>query len=80
MKIPRDISGKDLSSKLKFFEYKITRQSGSHMRLTTQQKGTHHITIPNHDSLRIGTRSAILTDVSEHFQIEKQKLVNMLFK
>lgn len=80
MKIPRDISGKDLSGKLKIFEYKITRQSGSHMRLTTQQKGTHNITIPNHNSLRIGTISAILTDISEHFQIEKQKLVSMLFK
>ena len=80
MKIPRDISGKDLSGKLENFGYKITRQSGSHMRLTTQQKKTHHITIPNHDSLRIGTISAILTDVSEHFQIEKQKLIIILFK
>ena len=79
MKIPRDISGKYLSGKLVHFGYKITRQSGSHMRLTTQQNGTHHITIPNHDYLRIGTISAILTDVSGHLQIEKQKLIIMLF-
>ena len=53
MKIPRDISGHDLVSYLKAFGYTITRQSGSHMRLTTDQKGEHHITIPNHDPLKI---------------------------
>jgi hypothetical protein len=30
------------------------------MRLTTQQRGEHHVTIPDHDSLRLGTLSASL--------------------
>ena len=29
--------------------YEVTRQTGSHLRLTTEVNGEHHITIPNHD-------------------------------
>ncbi len=44
MKIPRDISGPDLIKYLKQFGYSVTRQSGSHIRLTSNQNGEHHIT------------------------------------
>ncbi|NYE57789.1 putative RNA binding protein YcfA (HicA-like mRNA interferase family) [Carboxydothermus ferrireducens DSM 11255] len=33
----------------------VTRQTGSHIRLTTTLKGEHHVTIPLHDPLKIGT-------------------------
>jgi hypothetical protein len=33
----------------------IPPAAGSHLRLTTDQNGQHHITIPNHDPLKIGT-------------------------
>ncbi len=61
MRLPRDISGDDLANRLKQLGYQMTRQTGSHMRLTTQEGGEHHITIPWHDPLRIGTLAAILT-------------------
>lgn len=48
-KIPRDISGRDLIKKLKKLGYDQTRQVGSHIRLTTEEKGIHHITIPEHN-------------------------------
>jgi len=35
-KIPRDISGEELSKKLKSLGYAITRRVGSHIRLTTE--------------------------------------------
>lgn len=60
MRIPRDISGDDLASALKKYGYALTRQAGSHMRLTTQQGGEHHITVPRHNPLRIGTLNSIL--------------------
>lgn len=44
MRLPRDLSGSDLIRSLQLFGYVITRQSGSHIRLTTQQNGEHHIT------------------------------------
>jgi predicted RNA binding protein YcfA (HicA-like mRNA interferase family) len=79
VKIPRDLSGKDLIQRLKLFGYEATRQSGSHIRLTTQQNGEHHITIPNHDPLRIGTLSSILDLVAEHFHITRNDLLQQLF-
>ena len=59
MKLPRNVSAQDLIKGSKQFGYEVTRQTGSHIRLTTQQNGQHHITIPNHDPLKIGTLSAI---------------------
>lgn len=60
MRLPRDLSAADLIQVLKPFEYQVTRQTGSHLRLTTNQRGEHHITIPQHGPLRIGTLSAIM--------------------
>jgi predicted RNA binding protein YcfA (HicA-like mRNA interferase family) len=79
MKTPRNVSAKELIKKLKPLGYEITRQTGSHIRLTTTQKGEHHITIPNHDPLRIGTFSSIINDVAEHFGKTKQEIINELF-
>jgi predicted RNA binding protein YcfA (HicA-like mRNA interferase family) len=45
MKLPRDISGQELASKLAVFGYGVTRQNGSHLRLTTTQNGEHYITM-----------------------------------
>ncbi|WP_460194630.1 type II toxin-antitoxin system HicA family toxin [Thermosynechococcus sp. FA-CM-4201] len=42
MKLPRDITGTELASTLKQLGYEIVRQTGSHIRLTTQQGGEHH--------------------------------------
>ena len=49
------------------------------MRLTTQQSGEHHITIPRHNPLRIGTLNAILRDVSDHLKISRDELRDSLF-
>ncbi|MCX6365014.1 MAG: type II toxin-antitoxin system HicA family toxin [Actinobacteria bacterium] len=79
MRLPRDLSGEDLASVLSAFGYEVTRQTGSHMRLTTQERGEHHITIPRHDSLRVGTVAAILADVGDHFGLSREALVERLF-
>ena len=45
MKLPRNLGGEELAALLGKYGYKITRQSGSHMRLTSTSKGfEHHIT------------------------------------
>ena len=62
MKLPREISGEDLAKLLEKYGYEITRQTGSHIRLTTTVKGEHHIIIPAHKYLKIGTLSSILSD------------------
>lgn len=79
MKIPRDLSVQQLIKALKTLGYAPTRQTGSHIRLTTQKNGEHHITIPNHDNLRIGTLSSILSDIALHFDISKEELMMKIF-
>ena len=75
MKVPRDLSASDLIRQLKRFGYEVTRQSGSHIRLTTQQNGEHHITVPNHDPLKVGTLNAILNDVANHLSLERSEIL-----
>ncbi|WP_205760905.1 type II toxin-antitoxin system HicA family toxin [Luteolibacter luteus] len=55
MKLPRDIDGAALIRALKPLGYEITRQKGSHVRVTTSQNGEHHETIPLHQPLKTGT-------------------------
>lgn len=78
MKIPRDISGGKLAIFLKRYGYKITRQTGSHIRLTTCLKGEHHITLPKHKTLKIGTLNNILVDIANHMKIQKKSLIKEL--
>ncbi len=78
-KIPRNITGSELSKMVERFGYQVTRQTGSHMRLTTKENGTHHITVPNHNPLKIGTLSNILSDIANHFGISKKEILELLF-
>jgi predicted RNA binding protein YcfA (HicA-like mRNA interferase family) len=80
MKLPRDLSGDELAKFLKQFGYQITRQTGSHLRLTTQEKGQHHVTIPRHSPLRTGTLAGILADVAGHFELSREEIIQQLFK
>jgi len=79
MRIPRSTSGKQLAKALEQIGYQVTRQTGSHMRLTCNEPNQHHITIPNHDSIRIGTLSAIIADVANNLGIPKDELIRKLF-
>lgn len=80
MKLPRDVSGDDVAKALVKLGYRVTRQTGSHMRLTTEAQGEHHLTIPKHDPLRVGTLSAILTEVAKHLKKDREELIEELFK
>ena len=79
MRLPRDVSGRDLVRALRRYGYAVTRETGSHMRLTTQQGGEHHVTIPDHASLRVGTLASILGDVAVHLDIGRAALAEALF-
>jgi len=78
MRLPRDISGLSLAKALKALGYEITRQSGSHIRLTTAVNGEHHITIPAHDPLKIGTLASILADIARHHELSRDELLRNL--
>jgi predicted RNA binding protein YcfA (HicA-like mRNA interferase family) len=79
-KLPRDITGLQLAKALSGYGYRVVRQTGSHIRLTRDsEKGSHHITIPAHSPLKIGTLNSILDDVANALHVEKAELVNILF-
>jgi predicted RNA binding protein YcfA (HicA-like mRNA interferase family) len=79
MKLPRDVSGAALIRALGKLGYRVTRQAGSHVRLTTDTPSQHHVTIPNHDPLKIGTLAAILGDVAAHSELSREELIERLF-
>lgn len=80
MKLPRDIDGDDLARRLSTYGYAITRQSGSHLRLTSTSKGKeHHITIPQHTPLKVGTLNSILQEVAMYVGRDRRSLVDDLF-
>jgi predicted RNA binding protein YcfA (HicA-like mRNA interferase family) len=78
-RLPRDVSGLEVAKLLEAFGYVVTRQKGSHIRLTTQEGGEHHVTVPNHDALRMGTLNGVLKDVAEHAGMTRDVVAERLF-
>lgn len=82
MRLPRDIGGEELAGLLiiyGIYGYEITRQAGSHLRLTSTLKGEQYLTIPKHKPLKIGTLSSILNEVASHMEMTRESLVKELF-
>lgn len=77
-RLPRDLTGAELVKALGKLGYRVTRQAGSHVRLSTDLPSQHHVTIPAHDPLKLGTLSAILSDVAGHLQIDRDELLKRL--
>jgi len=50
------------------------------MRLTTLERGEHHLTVPKRDPLRVGTLAGILADVAQHFELTRGELLAKLFR
>ncbi len=79
MKLPRDLGGSELAKILSKYGFQVTRQTGSHLRLTSTIRGERHLTIPMHKPLRIGTLSSILSDVAAYLERDKQTIIEELF-
>jgi predicted RNA binding protein YcfA (HicA-like mRNA interferase family) len=81
LRLPRDLSGERLAALLGRYGYESARQTGSHIRLTTSYSGTeHHLTIPRHRNLRVGTLSSILGAVAAYLDIDRDALSEELFR
>jgi predicted RNA binding protein YcfA (HicA-like mRNA interferase family) len=79
VKLPRDLSGLELAKALGKVGYRVTRQTGSHLRLTIEAPTQHHVTIPAHDPLKLGTLAAIVGQVAEHLKVDRDELIRRLF-
>ena len=58
--------------------YSITRQTGSHIRLTLAVTPQHHVTVPAHQPLKVGTLAAILDEVAARLDLDRAELLNRL--
>jgi predicted RNA binding protein YcfA (HicA-like mRNA interferase family) len=78
VKLPRDLSGRELAKSLNRYGYRVVRQTGSHLRLTLLSGG-QHLTIPDHTQIKIGLLSAILGEVSSQVGLSKDEVIRQLF-
>jgi predicted RNA binding protein YcfA (HicA-like mRNA interferase family) len=78
MRIPRDLSDTEWVKRLARLGYAVARQTGNHLRLTCQTPGEHHVTIPNHDPLRIDALAATLDSVATHRGWSRDTLLEKL--
>jgi predicted RNA binding protein YcfA (HicA-like mRNA interferase family) len=80
LRLPRDLPGAELANLLRRYGYEISRQTGSHIRLTTTVMGAeHHVTIPAHKNLKLGTLASIVTEVAVYLKKERENLTDELF-
>lgn len=79
MRLPRDISDPELVKRLERLGYRVTRQTGSHIRMTCDHPEVRHVTIPNHNALRIGTLATIVSEVAAHQRISREELMRRWF-
>lgn len=78
MKLPRDIDGSQLVKALGVLGYDVTRQKGSHIRVTTQRDGENHEVIPYHHPIKTGTLAGILKRIAAHHGMTVEELLEML--
>jgi len=80
MKLPRDLNAANLLKALKPLGYVVTRQKGSHIRITTTMHGEHHEVIPNHTPIKIGTLRGIIGSIAAHHKMSIADVVNLMFR
>lgn len=78
MRLPRDIDGIQLAKALRVLGYEVTRQKGSHIRVTTQRDGENHEVIPAHQPIKTGTLAGILKQIATHHRLTVEELLEML--
>lgn len=76
MKTPRDLYGRELADHLiRHWDYRESRQAGSHILIRTETPAGQSIPIPAHKPLRTGTLNAIVRMVSEHKKISREEVL-----
>ena len=78
-RVPREISGRELIRALRRVGYETVRQEGSHVRLSTTVNGEHHLTVPDHNPIKVGTLTGILSDIAAHLELSRDQLIERLF-
>ncbi|MGC9157656.1 MAG: type II toxin-antitoxin system HicA family toxin [Terracidiphilus sp.] len=78
MRLPRDIDGGQPAKALRVLDYEVTRQKGSHIRVTSLRNGENHEVIPAHQPIKTGTLAGILKRIAAHHRLTVEELLKML--
>ncbi|TBH17249.1 MULTISPECIES: type II toxin-antitoxin system HicA family toxin [Thermus] len=79
MRLPRDLEGEELAKRLSRLGYRVTRQTGSHLRLTWREGDReHHVTIPLHRPLKLGTLAGIVREIAQAHNLAREELLAIL--
>ncbi len=79
MKVPRDISGERLANHLcRRWDYARVTQVGSHIMLRTEAPSGARQVIPAHNQIKVGTLSAILSQVAQHKGVTREDILRDL--
>jgi len=79
VKIPRDLSGRDLIEVLcRKWDYRRVSQEGSHVILVTENPAHQRLSVPNHTVLRVGTLNAILRAIAQNKKVDKSEIIDSL--
>jgi len=79
VKLPRDLSGRDLIKLLcRDWGYRQVHQVGSHVILETELPAHQRVAVPDHKVLRLGTLNALLRLVAEHKGVKREQLLRSL--
>jgi len=79
MRIPKDLTGADISKALRVLGYEKVLQGGSHIRLTTILNGVLDLTVPNHSPLKVGTLlGGALKPVAAHHGLSVEELLEKI--
>jgi len=76
MKLPRNLSGREIVNGLLRVGYESVRQKGDHVYMTTMVNGEQHVAIPLHNPVKVGTLAAILLAVSAHVRVSREELLD----
>ncbi|MBI5683486.1 MAG: type II toxin-antitoxin system HicA family toxin [Verrucomicrobia bacterium] len=78
MKTPLDCDAPRLVRALRRLGYEPVRQTGSHIRLVKSGEASHHITIPDHSPIKVGTLHSILKEVATHHRLSVEQFLERL--
>lgn len=79
MKLPRDVSGRQLIAALvRRWGYREVNRVGSHVILQTDTPMHHRLSVPDHHPLRIGTLNGILRAVAQAKGVSREDVAASL--
>jgi predicted RNA binding protein YcfA (HicA-like mRNA interferase family) len=65
---------------LRRYGYEVTRQDGSHIRMTSNAPGVDpHVSVPNHRAIKVGLLGDIVSEVAAHLGRDRDEFSEELF-